>query len=80
MTKHCVVIATDTQGGDCYLTPRRSTGYQYVDRTDWSPDLEDAKVFNNPSAAKRSARHNGEFSDVEFRIVPVTLVLETEND
>lgn len=41
-----------------YLTPRRSTGRMYENRVQLSPYIDDAKVFNNLSAAKNSVNSN----------------------
>ena len=41
-----------------YLTGRRNIGSQYVNRSGWSADMDDAKVFQNKSAATTSGRAN----------------------
>ena len=66
----CVVMV-----GNEFLTPRRNIGSMYTDRTGWSDDMKDAKVFQSKGAATNSARANlgndGEFEvfEVELKIV-----------
>ena len=55
MSKKCIVVSTDKK----YLTPRRNNGKLYESRSGWSKDIEDAKIFQTPTAAKNSAEYNG---------------------
>jgi hypothetical protein len=54
-----------------YLTPRRSTGRMYEDRSSWG-SFDDAKIFNTRAAATNSARQN--LGHDGFEVVPVTIV------
>ena len=38
-----------------YLTPRRSTGRMYENRSGWSDDPEDARIFQTLSAARTAS-------------------------
>lgn len=55
-----------------FLTPRRATGHQYVSRTEWSDDIEDAKVFQTKGSATNSARSNLG-NDGVFQVVGVEM-------
>lgn len=42
-----------------YLTPRRNTGKMYENRSGWSDNIDDAKIFSTSGAAKNSSRVAG---------------------
>lgn len=58
-----------------YLTNRRSTSVMYVNKSTWSDDIDQAKVFQNQSAAVRSARHNLGHDGFEIDIVQLKILL-----
>ena len=64
MGKKCIVVSSEGQ----YLTPRRNNGKLYESRSGWSSDIEDAKIFQTPAAAKNSASANGQ-KDYEVKAV-----------
>lgn len=41
--------------GNEYMYHRRSTGHMYVNRTMWGPNIEEARVFTQKTAAKNAA-------------------------
>lgn len=55
-----------------FLTPRRATGKQYENRSGWSKNIEDAKIFQNKAAATNSANKNG---STEYIVRAVKIVL-----
>lgn len=68
MSKRYIVVSE--QG--YYLTPRRNTGSMYVNRVNWSSNLDDAKVFNTKAAASNSGNQSG----AKYELKTVRLVIE----
>ena len=54
-----------------YLTPRRNTGVMYENRSTWSKDIGDAKIFNTKGAGTNSGNKNGQY---EFKTIPVKII------
>lgn len=65
-------IVQDASGK--YLTHRRSTGRQYISRSSWSDNIDDAKIFASKSAAKNSA--NASNSELAFLIFSVVIAID----
>jgi len=66
-------IVTTESIGDCtkYLTPKRVT-------TNWSQDINDAKIFQNKNSARTSVEAIGiEEYGFHYRIKMVTVTLST---
>ncbi len=69
MGKKCIAVSSDGK----YLTPRRNNGKLYESRSGWSADIEDAKIFQTPAAAKNSADANGQ---QEYEVKPVRIIID----
>jgi len=67
----CVVIADGK-----YLTARRNVGSMYVNRSGWSSDFSDAKIFASKTAAVNSARQNRD--EVNFKVFEVEVCVGKE--
>lgn len=65
-------IVEDDKGN--YLYHRRNTGYQYVDRSCWGKEYNDARVFTQLAAARNSARqsnHNRKWKVVKVYLTDI---------
>ena len=47
-----------------FLTPRRSTGVMYQNRSQWSKELKDARIFNSRSAAKNAISNYTKYKEI----------------
>lgn len=67
-----------------FLTNRRSTGDRYKARSDWSKELDDAKIFSTQAAATRSAKDNGEkgfwVTEANFTLGNVVKTVSIDHD